>query len=79
MRAAMTERLLTETRICMVLSKNPTAMTPREVSLKLNHAIAEVADLMERMYWASKLEKLNTKPPFYRIPGKTDGKLSLPN
>lgn len=42
---------------------------------------SEVSDVLEEMYWSSKIEK-RMEPrrlSVYRIPGKNDGKLSLPN
>lgn len=69
----------TETKVMAALRARPSAMTSDEVAHRAGCDPKEIARLMESMYWSSKLEKRHGKPPIYRIPGESDGKLSLPN
>ena len=68
-----------ETQICQILRERTVALSPKEIASLSGRDVKEVYAALEAMYWASKLEKKQGKPPIYRLPGKDDGKLSLPN
>ena len=68
-----------ETQIIQILQERTVALSPQDVAGLTGRELKEVSATLEAMYWASKLEKRPGKPPIYRLPGKDDGKLSLPN
>jgi len=68
-----------ETQINSILRERTVALSPMEIAILSGRDVREVYDFLEKMYWASKLEKRPGKPPIYRLPGNDDGKLSLPN
>jgi hypothetical protein len=69
----------TETRVIAAMRGRTTAMSAREVAGVVGCELDAMVTLLENMYWASKLEKKQGRPPVYRIPGESDGKLSFPN
>jgi hypothetical protein len=79
MRVEMSSGRPIEGLIFETLRRNKRAMSPKEVSDRTGRKVEEVYEALEIMYWASKLEKRQGKPPIYRVPGENDGKLSLPN
>ena len=68
-----------ETQIYSILHGRTVALSPRAIANLAGREVKEIYETLERMYWSSKLEKRNGKPPVYRLPGENDGKLSLPN
>jgi hypothetical protein len=69
----------TETRVIAAMRGRSSAMSAQEIASLIGCEFKAAVTLLEAMYWASKIEKKQGNPTVYRIPGGTDGKLSLPN
>lgn len=79
MRSEIARGISLEGKVMCMMQRQPHALDASEVAKLLEEDDSLIWEILERLYFSSKLEKRNGHLPVYRVPGKSSGKLSLPN